>query len=139
NVANLLLVRADARQQEFAIRTALGAAWTRIARELLFESVTLGVAGGLAGLGLSWAALNALSASDSVHLPRSHNIQIDAWVVLFAMLTAITVSVLFGLIPVVRYARPQIANRLRGGGRSVSASRDRNRARSVLVVVQVAL
>src|SRR6185312_11862478 len=139
NVANLLLVRADARQQEFAIRAALGAAWTRIARELLFESVTLGVFAGVAGLGLSWAALKLLSASDLVHLPRANDIHIDAWVLLFAVVTSITVSVLFGLIPVLRYARPQIANALRGGGRSMSPGRDRCRVRSLLVVVQVAL
>ena len=139
NVANLLLVRADARQQELAIRAALGAAWTRIARELLFESVTLGVVAGVLGLGLSWGALKLLSASDLIHLPRAHNIQIDGWVVLFATVTSITVSVLFGLIPVVRYAKPEIANALRGGGRSMSASRDRNRVRGLLVVVQVAL
>lgn len=139
NVANLLLVRADARQQELAIRAALGAAWTRIARELLFESVTLGVVAGVVGLGLSWAALKLLSASDLVRLPRAHNIHIDVWVMLFAMVTSITVSVLFGLIPVVRYAKPQIANALRGGGRSISASRDRHRVRNLLVVVQVAL
>ena len=139
NVANLLLVRADARQQELAIRAALGAAWTRIARELLFESVTLGVVAGLVGLGLSWGALKLLSASELIRLPRAHNIHIDFWVVLFAIVTSITVSVLFGLIPVVRYAKPHIADSLRGGGRSMSASRDRHRVRNLLVVVQVAL
>src|SRR6185437_14900079 len=139
NVANLLLVRAEARQQEFAIRAALGAAWTRIARELLFESITLGVVAGVVGLGLSWAALKLLSASELVRLPRAPNIHIDGWVVLFAMVTSITVSVLFGLIPVVRYAKPQIANALRGGGRSMTTSRDRHRVRGLLVVVQVAL
>jgi predicted permease len=139
NVANLLLVRADARQQELAIRSALGAAWTRIARELLFESITLGVVAGVVGLGLSWGALKLFSASDLVRLPRAHNIHIDLWVVLFAICTSITVSVLFGLIPVVRYAKPQIADGLRGGGRSMTSSRDRHRVRGLLVVVQVAL
>jgi predicted permease len=139
NVANLLLVRAETRQQELAIRAALGAAWTRIARELLFESVTLGLVGGVVGLGLSWTALKLLLASDLVRLPRAHNIHIDAWVLLFAMATSITVSVLFGLIPVARYGKPHIADALRGGGRSMSPSRDRHRVRSLLVVVQVAL
>jgi predicted permease len=139
NVANLLLVRADTRQQELAIRAALGATWTRIARELLFESVTLGVVAGIAGLGLSWGALKLLSASDFVRLPRANNIHIDIWVVLFAIVTSITVSMLFGLIPVVRYAKPQVADALRGGGRSMTSSRDRHRVRGLLVVVQVAL
>jgi predicted permease len=139
NVANLLLVRADARQQELAIRAALGAAWTRIARELLFESVTLGLIAGLVGLGLSWGALKLLTASDLVRLPRAHNIGIDGWVVLFTFVISVAVSVLFGLIPVFRYAKPQVANALRGGGRSMSHSKDRHRVRSLLVVVQVAL
>jgi predicted permease len=139
NVANLLLVRADARQQELAVRAALGAAWTRIARELLLESITLGVIAGSAGIGLCWAALKLLSASELVHLPRAQNIHIDVWVVLFATVTAIGVSMLFGLIPVARYAKPQITNALRGGGRSMSQSKDRHRVRSLLVVVQVAL
>ncbi|HEX6545928.1 MAG TPA: ABC transporter permease [Bryobacteraceae bacterium] len=139
NVANLLLVRADARQQELAIRAALGAAWTRIARELLFESVTLGLVAGIVGLGLSWAALKLLTASDLVRLPRAHNIDIDGWVVVFTFVVSVAVSVLFGLIPVLRYAKPQVANALRGGGRSMSHSKDRHRVRSLLVVVQVAL
>ena len=139
NVANLLLVRAETRQQELAIRAALGAGWTRIARELLFESITLGVIAGAVGLGLAYAAIKALAASDLVRLPRAHHISIDGWVALFALAISIAVSVLFGLIPVVRYARPQVASALRGGGRSMSHSRDRHRVRSVLVVVQVAL
>lgn len=139
NVANLLLVRAEGRQQELAIRTALGANWIRLARELLFESVTLALAGGIAGLALSSGALKLLLSSDLLRLPRSHNIHVDIWTVLFAMVVAMALGVLFGLIPVVRYARPEIANALRGGGRSLSAARDRNRVRSLLVVVQVAL
>jgi predicted permease len=139
NVANLLLVRADARQQEFAIRAALGAAWTRIARELLFESITLGIIAGALGLGLAYAALKALSASDLVHLPRTHNIHIDIGVVLFTFVISVGFSALFGLIPVVRYARPQLVNALRSGGRSMSHSKDRHRVRSLLVIVQVAL
>jgi predicted permease len=139
NVANLLLVRAEARQQELAIRAALGAGWTRIARELLLESVTLGVVACAVGLGLAFVALKVLAALNAVHLPRAHNIQIDAWVVLFALLISVTFSALFGLIPVFRYARPQVAKALRSGGRSMSHSKERHRVRNLLVVVQVAL
>jgi predicted permease len=71
NVANLLLARTEARQQELAVRAALGAGATRIARELLFESITLGAIAGAAGLGLCRVALKLLAASDLVHLPRS--------------------------------------------------------------------
>src|SRR5258708_32549363 len=68
NVANLLLVRADGRRQELAVRAALGAALGRIARELLLESALLGVGGGALGLALAYAALRALVASDLPHL-----------------------------------------------------------------------
>lgn len=139
NVANLLLVRTDARQQELAIRGALGAAWTRIARELLFESVLLGTIAGAVGLALCRAALKLLSASDLVHLPRSGNIKIDGWVLLFTFVASIGFSALFGLIPVLRYVRPRLANALRSGGRSMSHSKNRQQVRGFLVVFQVAL
>ena len=139
NVANLLLVRTEARQQELAVRAALGAGTGRIARELLLESITLGTIAGVAGLGLCWAALKLLVASDLVHLPRSENIKIDAWVLLFTFALSIGFSALFGLIPVLRYVRLRLANALRSGGRSMSHGKDRQRVRSFLVVFQVAL
>lgn len=139
NVANLLLVRADGRQQELAIRAALGAAWTRIARELLLESVALGIIAGAVGLGLASAALKLLSASELIRLPRSANIHIDTGVVLFALVTSVAFSAMFGLIPVLRYARPQLVKALRSGGRSMSHGKDRHRVRNLLVIVQVAL
>jgi len=76
NVANLVLVRAESRQQELAIRTALGAGWTQIAGELLFESVGLALAGGALGLGLAWAALRGLVAMGPANLPRLNEISI---------------------------------------------------------------
>ena len=139
NVANLMLVRAEGRQQELAIRAALGAGWGRIARELLVESALLGIAGGALGLALAYGALRALAASGLTHLPRINDISIDGWVVAFTLGISLSASLIFGLIPVVRYARPRIANALRSGGRSLSESKDRHRARSVLVVVQVGL
>ena len=84
NVANLLLVRAEGRQQELAIRAALGAGWARIAGELLLESVTLGVAGGLLGIGVAYGALKLLIAMAPVGLPRLNEISIDGPVLLFA-------------------------------------------------------
>ena len=139
NVANLLLVRADGRQQELAIRAALGAGWGRIARELLLESVLLGVAGGALGLGLAYGALRVLAASGLAHLPRIENISIDPWVLAFTAGISLAAGLVFGLIPVFKYASPHLSNALRSGGRSQSQSKDRHRARSVLVVVQVAL
>ncbi|HTX36230.1 MAG TPA: ABC transporter permease [Bryobacteraceae bacterium] len=139
NVANLLLVRADGRRQELSIRAALGACWTRIARHLLLESALLGIAGGACGLALAYGALRALAAIGPEHLPRLHEIRIDPIALAFTMGTSLAAGLLFGLIPVWRYARPQLSEGLRGGGRSLSASRQRHRARNVLIAVQVAL
>ncbi len=139
NVANLLLVRTEGRQQEFAVRAALGAGATGIARELLMESIILGVMGGAVGLALTQASLKLLAASDLVHLPRSGNIGIDSSVLLFAFAVSVGFSALFGLIPILRYVRPRLANALRSGGRSVSHSRNRQQVRGLLVVLQVAL
>ena len=139
NVANLLLVRAEGRQQELAVRAALGASRGRLAYELLAESVVLGLVGGVAGLGLAYAAVRALIALSPGNLPRLDNISIDATVLLFTFAVSIIAGLLFGAIPVFKYAGPQVASGLRGGGRTSSASRERHRARSTLVVVQVAL
>jgi predicted permease len=139
NVANLLLVRTEARQQELAVRAALGAAWTRIARELLLESITLGAMAGCVGLALCWAALKLLSTSHLVHLPRAGNIGIDATVLLFTFVVSIGFCASFGLIPVVRYARPRLANALSSSSRSISQSKNRHQLRNFLVVFQIAL
>jgi putative ABC transport system permease protein len=139
NVANLLLVRAEGRQQELAIRAALGAGWPQIARELLLESVTLGVLGGIVGLGLAYGALRVLLAIAPASLPRLDEIGIDAAVLAFTFVLAIVAGLLFGLIPVFKYVRPQLAGSLRAGGRTISQSKERHRARNTLVIVQVAL
>jgi predicted permease len=139
NVANLLLVRAEGRQQELAIRAALGASRGRIAYELLAESIVLGLVGGVAGLGVAYAAVRALLALAPGNLPRLDNIAIDPLVLLFTLAVSIIAGLLFGAIPVFKYAGPNVAPALRGGGRNASASRERHRARSTLVVVQVAL
>jgi len=139
NVASLLLVRAGGRQQEFAIRAALGAGWGRIARELLIESLTLGVLGGVIGLGLAYASLRVFAASGPDTLPRMSEIGIDPLALVFALVVSLASGLLFGVIPVIKYVRPRVAAALDGGGRTVSQSRERHRARNTLVVVQVAL
>ena len=139
NVANLLLVRAEGRQQEFAIRAALGADRLQIARELLFESVFLGVLGGALGLGLAFGALRVLIKLGPQSLPRLYNISIDPVVLLFTLAISLFAGLLFGLIPVFKYVRPYVAGALHGGGRNASQSRERHRARNTLVVAQVAL
>jgi len=139
NVANLLLVRAEGRQQELAVRAALGASRKRIAYELLGESVILGLVGGTVGLGLAFAAVRALLALSPANLPRLGSIGIDATVLAFTAVISVAAGLLFGLIPVLKYAVPEIAAGLRGGGRTSSASRERHRARNTLVVIQIAL
>jgi putative ABC transport system permease protein len=139
NVANLLLVRAEGRQQELAIRAALGAGTGRIARELLVESLILGAGGGLFGLALAAGGLRLLTAIAPAHLPRLESISIDPPVVLFTLAISILAGLLFGSIPVLKYAGPQLGAALRMGGRTSSDSKERHRTRSTLVVVQVAL
>ncbi|SPE31952.1 conserved membrane hypothetical protein [Acidobacteriia bacterium SbA2] len=139
NVANLLLVRAEGRQQELAIRTALGATRGRIAAELLFESFTLSLAGSALGLGLAYGALRVLIAMAPSGLPRLAEIGIDIRVLLFTLGVAVVASLLFGSVPVFKYAGVGLGTGLREGGRTLSESRERHRARSTLVVVQVAL
>ena len=139
NVANLLLVRAEGRQQELAIRAALGAGWGRIARELLLESVTLSVLGGGLGLALAYGALKLLVAKGPATLPRLAEIGIDPVVLGFTFAISLVSGLLFGLIPVLKYAGPRLAGSLRVGGRTLSHSRERQRVRNTLVVVQVGL
>jgi len=139
NVANLLLVRVEGRQHELSIRAALGAGRGQIARELMLESVTLGVLGGVAGLGLAFAALKLLVAIAPANLPRMDQIAIDGSVLLFTLLVSILAGALFGAIPVLKYAGPRVGTALRSEGRALTHSRERHRARSTLVVVQVAL
>jgi predicted permease len=139
NVANLLLVRVEGRRQELAIRSALGAGWGRIAAELFFESVVLGVAGSLIGLAFAYGALRLLVAMAPTGLPRIHEIGIDFPVLLFTLGLALFTSLLIGAIPVIKYAGASVNSGLREGGRALSQSRERHRARKALVIVQVAL
>jgi predicted permease len=139
NIANLLLVRAESRQQELAIRAALGAGRGEIARELLTESLVLGCMGGILGLGLAYAGLRLLVAIGPSNLPRLAEISLDWRVLAFAAAASLASGVLFGLAPILKYAGPRALPMLRSAGRAVSQSRERHRARSGLVVVQVAL
>ena len=139
NVANLFLVRTEGRQQELAIRTALGATRGRIAGELFFESLVIGTIGGILGLGVAYGAIHFLAKLAPSGLPRLGDISIDANVLLFTLGIAIFTSLLFGSVPVLKYAGATAGTGLREGGRTLSASRERHRARSALVTFQVAL
>lgn len=140
NVANLFLVRADGRRRETAVRTALGAAWSRIAREFLVESCLLGATGGAFGLLFCAGMLRVLKSLSFVNLPRLQSIGINGLTLLFTLAAALVVSVLFGLAPLWQNAGFAAADAMRtGAGRTASAGREEGRFRAVLVAVQVGL
>jgi predicted permease len=139
NVANLLLVRADIRQHELAVRAALGAGRWRIARELLLESLTLGLLGGAVGVAVAYAGLRLLTAIGPADLPRLSEISLDGWSVGFTLILSVLSGLLFGAIPVLRYVPRRQRLTLLGATRSTSVSRDRQHARNLLVVAQVAM
>jgi len=138
NLANLLLVRAESRHLELSIRAALGAGRMRIARELLLESVTLGLVGGVLALAVACAGLRFLVALGPSSLPRLAEISLDARSIAFTLALALFCGLILGLIPALRYAfrRHELAGT---GGRTASASRQRHRSRNVLVIAQVAM
>ena len=139
NVANLLLVKAEGRQQELAIRAALGATRGRIAAEMLFENLILSLLGSALGLGFAYGALRLLVALAPAGLPRLEEIGIDGPVLLFTLGAALLTSLLFGSLPVLKYSAAHLGTGLRQGGRTLSESWERRRTRNVLVIVQVAL
>ncbi|MFN7939173.1 MAG: ABC transporter permease [Bryobacteraceae bacterium] len=139
NVANLLLVRTEGRAQELAVRAALGAGRGRVARELLMESLLLALAGGAVGIGFATAAVKIILEITPVRLPRFDQISVDPIALLFTLALSIIAGLAFGAFPVWKQGGVHINETLRAGGRTASASRDRNFARNMLTVVQVAL
>jgi predicted permease len=138
NVANLLLVRAEARHQELSIRTALGASPWQVAKGFLLESALLGLLGSVLGLVLAWGALRLLVALAPAGLPRLHDISIDGSVLIFTLGITLFSSLLFGSVPALRFARARVTSGL-GGSRTASAGRERHRTRNTLVIIQVSL
>jgi predicted permease len=138
NVANLSLVRAEGRQQEFAVRTALGASRAQMARSLLSESMALGLCGGALGVLVAQAGLGLLVWLAPDGLPRLQEIEINGVVLLFTLAVSLLAGLLFGLIPVLRFGEPSVAA-LKEGGRSASEGPTRHRARNTLVVAEIAL
>ncbi len=138
NMANLLLVRAEARRLELSVRAALGAGRTRIARELLVESILLGLVGGALGIGIAAAGLRLLASIGPANLPRLNEISLDAGSVVFTLALSVLAGLIFGSIPAWKYSRSE-ATVNPGATRTVSASRERHRSRNILVIVQVAM
>jgi predicted permease len=137
NVANLLLARSTGRTREFAIRSALGASPARVVRQLLTESVLLGIAGGGLGLLLAKLAMRSMLTALADVLPRTDEISLDSHVLLFTGALAILTGVVFGLAPAIKMLRPQLSDTLKEGGRGSSGAR--NRTQSIFVVAEMAL
>jgi predicted permease len=137
NVANLLLARSTGRTREFAIRSALGASPARVIRQLLTESVMLGIGGGVIGLLLAKWGAHAILAALPDALPRSEEIGIDSHVLLFTVGVSVLTGILFGLVPAIKTLRPDMHETLKEGGRGSSGAR--HRTQSVFVIVEMAM
>ena len=137
NVANLQLARATTRSREFAIRAALGASQSRVIRQLLTESVLLGLAGGALGLLVAaWGTQAALKILPDT-LPRAQEVGVDGRVLIFTLLASLVAGVLFGLAPALKISRPNLQETLKESGRGASGAK--HRAQGVFVVVEMAM
>jgi predicted permease len=143
NVANLLLARGSARQKEVAVRTAMGASWKQIARQLLTESTLLGVLGGLVGLGVAALSLVVVRAMNPGNIPRLEDIGINGSVMVFTFGISLGTGVLFGLAPVWRALKVDLNTSLKAGGRAGQSDGGilmrRHRLRGLLVISELAL
>src|SRR5215510_101145 len=137
NVANLMLVRASARERELAVRAALGAGWWQLVRQTLAEAIVIAGIGTIIGVGLAYLGIRTLLAIAPENLPRLTAIGIDWQVLAFSVLAGLLSAVLFGVIPALRTARPNVMQMLRAAGRS--AALGAAGLRTAVVVVEVAL
>jgi putative ABC transport system permease protein len=139
NVANLLLVRAAARQKEIALRTALGASRWRIVRQMITESLLLAICGGALGALLATWGVELLVKLSEGSMPPTAKVKIDATVLGFTLLISIITGLLFGSVPALRTAKVNLIDSLKDGVRGGSESTLRNRTRSLLVVFESAV
>jgi len=139
HVANLLLARAVGRQNEIAIRTAIGASRMRIAVQLVVESVVLAVGGGLTGLLLAVWAVPLLAALAGANTPGAGAIAIDSAALVFTIAVSIATGLVFGLAPALQTARVDVSAAINEGGRGAAAGAGHHRLRSLLVVTEMAL
>ncbi len=139
NVANLLLARAETRQKEIAVRTALGAARSRLIRQFLTESVLLSLIGGGLGLLLAVWGVGAIVATNPDAIPRAGEIGVDGRVLFFTLLVSVLTGVLFGLAPALHSRASVLFSSLKEGGQRSTASTSRQLLRRILVIAEVAL
>jgi putative ABC transport system permease protein len=139
NVANLMLVRASGRQKEIALRLALGAGRWRVVRQLLVESLVLGVVGGACGALLAWLALDTFMALAPGGIPRLAEVTLDQAALVLTLGTSLVAGVLFGLAPAWQCSRPDLNEALKTGTHGPSAGHAVGRLRGALVVAEVAL
>ena len=139
NVAGLLLARGSRRSAEFALRTAIGASRAAIIRQLLVESVTLSLCGGVAGIALAYALVRASVRLMPLDIPRMEDASIDAGIVVFDLLLSLFTGLLFGILPAWRVSRSSPADALRDGSRSVAGGHGQNRVQNGLVIAQTAI
>jgi predicted permease len=139
NAANLLLARSSARVREIAVRSALGAARTRIVRQLLTESLVIALTGAAFGAMLAVGGVRALVALLPAGFPRAAEIRLDSWVFLFTLVIAVLTGILFGLAPALTASRADLQHSLREGGPNASSSGRHLRLRNLLAVGETGL
>lgn len=139
NVANLMLARSASKTRDVGVRAALGASRWQLARTLLAESLVLSIAGTLLGLAVAYAGIGLLRSSLPGTVPRLAEASLNLRVLVAAAVAALGTGVFFGLLPAIRFSRPRLASALRQGGRTGEAGQARERARSVLLVAEVAM
>jgi len=139
NVTNLILVRADGRQRELAVREALGAGRGRVTMYFLGESIVVTAVSAAAGVALAAVAIRLLVSMGPTSIPRLSEVHIDLATVAFAIVVSALVAVVCSIVPVLRIGRVHLSNALREGGRGGTAGRARQRVRSALVAGQIAL
>ncbi len=138
NVANLMLTRTVRRSREFALRAAIGAGRGRVIRQLLAESLLIASVGGMLGVGLASWGVSTMRALSPTSLARAAEMRVDLGALAFTFATIVLATVLFGLVPAIRAAAPNITDELKTGGRAAGAPRS-HRAREFFVIAEVAL
>jgi predicted permease len=139
NVAGLLLARGTRRKTEFALRAAIGASRVSIIRQLMVESMTLSLGGGIAGVALAFALVRLTVRLMPLNIPRMESAAIDGRVFLFSLFVSLVTGVLFGVFPAWRMSRSTPAEALRDGSRSVAGGRAQSRVHNGLVIAQTAI